>query len=66
MQQCPTSRHVTGRDAADGARWIRSQRLLLGLAITGGLVSVAYMMTFSILVLYATDLLRGQLDWLRG
>lgn len=46
------------RDAAAGARWIRGQRLLLGLAITGGLASVAYMMTFSILVLYATDLLR--------
>jgi len=46
------------RDAAEGAQWIRGQRLLLGLAITGGLASVAYMMTFSILVLYATDLLR--------
>lgn len=46
------------RDAAEGAKWIRGQRLLLGLAITGGLASVAYMMTFSILVLYATDVLR--------
>ena len=45
------------RDAATGATWIRGQRLLLGLAITGGLASVAYMMTFSILVLYATDTL---------
>lgn len=51
-------RHSMWRDAADGARWIRGQRLLLGLAITSGLASVAYMMTFSILVLYATDLLR--------
>lgn len=45
------------RDAAAGASWVRSQRLLLGLAITGGLASVAYMMTFSIIVLYATDTL---------
>lgn len=51
-------RHGMWRDAAEGAQWIRGQRLLLGLAITGGLASVAYMMTFSILVLYATDLLR--------
>ncbi len=45
------------RDAAAGAAWIRSQQLLLGLAITGGLASVAYMMTFSIIVLYATETL---------
>ena len=45
------------RDAAAGATWIRGQQLLLGLAITGGLASVAYMMTFSIVVLYATDTL---------
>jgi predicted MFS family arabinose efflux permease len=45
------------RDAAAGTTWIRSQPLLLGLAITGGLASVAYMMTFSIIVLYATEIL---------
>jgi MFS family permease len=45
------------RDAAAGATWIRGQQLLLGLAITGGLASVAYMMTFSIIVLYATETL---------
>lgn len=45
------------RDAAAGATWIRGEQLLLGLAITGGLASVAYMMTFSIIVLYATDTL---------
>lgn len=45
------------RDAAAGATWIRGERVLLGLAITGGLASVAYMMTFSILVLYATQTL---------
>ena len=43
------------RDAAAGATWIGGQPLLLGLAITGGLASVAYMMTFSIIVLYATQ-----------
>lgn len=48
---------VMWRAAAEGARWIRGRQLLLGLAVTGGLASVAYMMTFSILVLYATDLL---------
>lgn len=45
------------RDAAAGATWIRGQQLLLGLAVTGGFASVAYMMTFSIIVLYATDIL---------
>lgn len=45
------------RDAAEGVSWIRRQPLVLGLAITGGLASVAYMMTFSILVLYATEIL---------
>jgi MFS family permease len=45
------------RDAAAGAMWIRGHQLLLGLAVTGGLASVAYMMTFSIIVLYATDTL---------
>lgn len=45
------------RDATAGATWIRGQQLLLGLAITGGLASVAYMMTFSIIVLYATETL---------
>lgn len=45
------------REAAEGAAWIRDQRLLRGLAATGGLASVAYMMTFSILVLFAQDVL---------
>ncbi len=45
------------RDAAAGAAWIRGEPLLRGLAITGGLASVAYMMTFSIIVLYATETL---------
>ncbi|MQW76665.1 MFS transporter [Nocardioides sp. dk4132] len=55
--EVPGKRPTMWRDAAAGARWIRGQQLLLGLAITGGLASVAYMMTFSIIVLYATDTL---------
>ncbi len=43
--------------ALAGAASIRTQQLLLGLAVTGGLASVAYMMTFSIIVLYATQTL---------
>lgn len=42
------------RESAEGAKWMWGHRLLFGLAITGGLASIAYMMTFSILVLYAT------------
>lgn len=41
------------REAADGARWLREHRLLRGLAVVGGLASVAYMMPFSVLVLFA-------------
>lgn len=52
-----TGRPSLWREAAAGALWIRGQRLLLGLAVTGGLASVAYMMTFSIIVLYATEVL---------
>jgi len=52
-----TRRPAMWRDAAEGAVWIRGHRLLRGLAITGGLTSVAYMMTFSIIVLFATDIL---------
>lgn len=52
-----TKRPSMWRDAAEGAAWIRGHQLLSGLAITGGLASVAYMMTFSIIVLFATDTL---------
>ncbi|KFF60500.1 transporter [Cryobacterium sp. MLB-32] len=41
------------REALDGAVWLRRHRLLGGLAVVGGLASVAYMMPFSVLVLYA-------------
>lgn len=56
-EEASVKRSSMWRDAAAGARWISGQRVLLGLAITGGLASVAYMMTFSIIVLYATDTL---------
>lgn len=56
-EDVPVKRPSMWRDAAAGASWIRRQQLLLGLAITGGLASVAYMMTFSIIVLYATETL---------
>ncbi|MBS2937242.1 MFS transporter [Nocardioides sp. J2M5] len=56
-EEAAAERPSMWRDAAAGATWIRGQQLLLGLAVTGGLASVAYMMTFSIIVLYATDTL---------
>lgn len=58
-RQAPVAapRPTVWRDAAEGAAWIRGHRLLRGLALTGGLASVAYMMTFSILVLFAQDVL---------
>ena len=49
----PSSRRSVFCEAADGARWLRGHRLLRGLAVVGGLASVAYMMPFSVLVLFA-------------
>ncbi|WP_342371755.1 MFS transporter [Propioniciclava soli] len=45
------------REAIEGGTWLQRQPLVLALALTGGLASIAYMMTFSILVLYATETL---------
>ncbi|MBG6106656.1 MFS family permease [Frigoribacterium sp. CG_9.8] len=45
------------REAVDGARWLRGHRLLSGLAVVGGLASIAYMMPFSVLVLFAQQTL---------
>lgn len=45
------------REAVEGAAWLRGNRLLSGVAVVGGLASVAYMMPFSILVLYAQQVL---------
>lgn len=53
----PKERGSVFREAAQGANWLRRHQLLRGLAIIGGLASVAYMMPFSILVLYAEQTL---------
>lgn len=45
------------REVVEGAAWLVRHRLLRSLAITSGLASVAYMMPFSILVLFAEDVL---------
>ena len=49
----PSPRRSVFREATDGARWLRGHRLLRGLGAVGGLASVAYMMPFSVLVLFA-------------
>ncbi|QDY67662.1 MFS transporter [Glutamicibacter halophytocola] len=43
------------RDIFDGASWLAKHRLLRSLAVVSGLASIAYMMPFSILVLFATE-----------
>jgi MFS family permease len=48
-----SARRSLFREAVAGGAWLRGHRLLAGLAIVGGLASVAYMMPFSILVLYS-------------
>jgi MFS family permease len=53
----PAPRRSVFREAADGAKWLRGHRLLRGLAAIGGLASVAYMMPFSVLVLFAQQTL---------
>ena len=53
----PPPRRSVFREAADGAMWLRGHRLLRGLAAVGGLASVAYMMPFSVLVLFAQQTL---------
>ncbi len=45
------------REVIEGARWLYRHRLLRSLAIIGGLASIGYMMPFSILVLFAQDVL---------
>lgn len=44
-------------EAREGVVWLCGHRLLGVLAVVGGIASVAYMMPFSVLVLYARDLL---------
>lgn len=45
------------REVVEGAAWLVNHRLLRSLSIVSGLASVAYMMPFSILVLFAEDIL---------
>jgi MFS family permease len=52
-----SARRSLFREAVAGGTWLRGHRLLAGLAVVGGLASVAYMMPFSILVLYSQETL---------
>ncbi|GAA2950350.1 MFS transporter [Glutamicibacter sp. BW77] len=45
------------REVFEGGAWLVRHKLLRSLAIVSGLVSIAYMMPFSILVLFAEDVL---------
>ncbi|WP_426736185.1 MFS transporter [Glutamicibacter sp. 2E12] len=45
------------REVVVGASWLARHRLLRTLAVVSGLASIAYMMPFSILVLFATETL---------
>ncbi|GAA1129582.1 MFS transporter [Arthrobacter flavus] len=45
------------REVMEGAAWLVRHRLLRALSIVSGLASIAYMMPFSILVLFAQDIL---------
>lgn len=53
----PGRRSSLHRDVLEGATWLARHPLLRSLAVVGGLASVAYMMSFSILVLFARDVL---------
>ncbi|PQZ93700.1 MFS transporter [Arthrobacter sp. MYb227] len=56
-QRLSTHAPSVRREVAEGAAWLARHRLLRSLAIITGLASVAYMMPFSILVLFAEDIL---------
>jgi Na+/melibiose symporter-like transporter len=56
-ERVPGQTGSIGRDLLVGARWLKGNRLLFGLAVIGGLASVAYMMPFSILVLFSKEVL---------
>ena len=53
----PGSRTALHRDVLEGATWLARHPLLRTLAVLGGLASIAYMMPFSILVLFVRDVL---------
>lgn len=46
------------REALEGLHWLRAHSRLRGLAITSGLACIAYLAAFSVLVLYAGQVLR--------
>ena len=56
-ERVPNQTGSIGRDLLVGARWLKGNRLLFGLALIGGLASAAYMIPFSILVLFSTQVL---------
>jgi len=56
-ERMPDQAGSIGSDLLVGARWLKGNRLLFGLAVIGGLASVAYMMPFSILVLFSQEVL---------
>jgi MFS family permease len=45
------------RDLLSGARWLKGNRLLFGLAVIGGFANAAYMIPISILVLFSKEVL---------
>jgi predicted MFS family arabinose efflux permease len=51
------ARNRLWRDAFEGLQWLRGHRRLLALAVTNGLACIAYMAAFSVLVLYAGQVL---------
>ncbi|WP_265523487.1 MFS transporter [Oerskovia flava] len=50
----PVRRSMLG-EAVEGARWLRRDRVVGGLAVVGALASVGYMLPFAILVLFAQE-----------
>jgi MFS family permease len=53
-----TARTSLWREALEGLHWLRAHGRLRGLAITNGLACIAYLAAFSVLVLYAGQVLR--------
>ncbi len=51
----PTKRPPMWKEAAAGASWLARHRIVGSLAMIGALASVGYMLTFSILVIFAQD-----------
>ena len=56
-ERLPGQAGSIGRELLTGARWLKGDRLLFGLAVIGGFASVAYMLPFSILVLFSKEVL---------